>query len=106
MRIVILVSVVALALFSSAVGLAEEPMAPPQPTAEHKELGMWVGGWSGTGEMKPGPFGPGGPMSSTIKMPTKRRDAHDGRADGWTEIGPAVPDADAMLLKVSPRRTR
>jgi hypothetical protein len=37
----------------------------PQPTAEHEVLGMWVGHWSGSGEMKPGPFGPGGPMQWT-----------------------------------------
>jgi hypothetical protein len=43
------------------VSFAEEP-SQPQPTAEHKELAMWIGSWSGSGEMKPGPFGPGGPM--------------------------------------------
>ena len=39
----------------------------PKPTAEHEELAKWVGSWSGTGEMKPGPFGEGGPMSWTEK---------------------------------------
>lgn len=42
----------------------EEPMAP-QPTAEHKALEAWVGSWHGEGDMKAGPFGPGGPMSWT-----------------------------------------
>jgi hypothetical protein len=46
------------------IAAAEEPQMP-QPTAEHKELEAWVGSWSGKGELKPGPFGPGGPMSWT-----------------------------------------
>ena len=37
----------------------------PGPTAEHKLLAKWVGNWSGEGEMKPGPFGPGGKMTWT-----------------------------------------
>jgi len=54
---------IAVVLFAAAAGAAEPP--PPQPTAEHKELAMWIGKWSGSGEMKPGPFGPGGPMKWT-----------------------------------------
>ena len=46
---------------------AEEPAGPPQPTAQHEEMAMWVGTWAGSGEMKPGPFGPGGPMTWTEK---------------------------------------
>ena len=45
--------------------LAEETIEKPQPTAEHKKLELWVGKWTGTGEMKSGPFGPGGPMTWT-----------------------------------------
>ena len=44
-----------------AAAAQEAPM--PQPTAEHEVLGTWVGEWSGEGEMKPGPFGEGGPMT-------------------------------------------
>jgi len=57
---------IALALFVTAAttAIADEPQMP-QMTAEHESLGMWVGTWSGTGEMKPGPFGDGGPMSWT-----------------------------------------
>lgn len=53
------------ALFLTSAAAAEEPSGPPQPMAEHKELGMWVGTWMGSGELKPGPFGPGGPMNWT-----------------------------------------
>jgi hypothetical protein len=49
---------------SVALAVAEEPAAP-QPTAEHQALEAWIGSWSGQGELKPGPFGPGGPMSWT-----------------------------------------
>ncbi|MFH1267696.1 MAG: DUF1579 family protein, partial [Planctomycetota bacterium] len=59
--------VAALVLVLTGVGFAEEPAGPPQPTAEHKVLGMFVGDWAGSGEMKPGPHGPGGPMSWTEK---------------------------------------
>jgi hypothetical protein len=49
-------------VLAAALASAEEPQMP-QPTAEHEALEMWVGNWSGEGEMKPGLFGPGGPMS-------------------------------------------
>jgi hypothetical protein len=53
---------VVLIVVAAAFAVAEEPAAP-QPTAEHRALEAWTGSWSGKGEMKPGPFGPGGPMS-------------------------------------------
>jgi hypothetical protein len=65
MKVIRLLAVITLAFFATSVGFAEEPTGPPMPTAEHKELGTWLGSWSGSGEMKPGPFGPGGPMNWT-----------------------------------------
>lgn len=59
---VIAVAVVALAL---TVGYAGEAPEAPKPTPEHQALGQFVGQWEGKGEMKPGPYGPGGPMSWT-----------------------------------------
>ena len=53
-----------LLLLVTVIGTAQEA-AGPQPTAEHKALARWLGTWSGSGEMKPGPFGPGGPMAWT-----------------------------------------
>lgn len=64
MRALRLIFAVLTALAAAPIALAEEPFAM-QPTAEHKELQAWVGSWAGSGEMKPGPFGPGGPMSWT-----------------------------------------
>jgi hypothetical protein len=40
-------------------------MQMPKPTEEHALLGQWVGEWVGKGEVKPGPFGEGGPMTWT-----------------------------------------
>lgn len=48
----------------AGLAVAQEQMMP-QPTAEHAALEMWTGSWSGEGELKPGPFGPGGSMSWT-----------------------------------------
>ena len=39
--------------------------ATPKPGPEHERLGFFVGKWTGTGEMKPGPMGPGGKMTTT-----------------------------------------
>jgi hypothetical protein len=56
---------VCLAALLSAAALAGEAMEMPEPTAEHERLGAWVGQWAGQGEMKPGPYGEGGPVSWT-----------------------------------------
>jgi hypothetical protein len=37
----------------------------PQPGPELKRLGYFVGKWHGEGEMKPGPFGPGGKFTES-----------------------------------------
>jgi len=64
MNILKMVCGVSLVLIGFAIAGAEEPLEP-QLEPEHEALEMWVGKWSGQGEMKPGPFGPGGPMSWT-----------------------------------------
>jgi hypothetical protein len=46
-----------------AVG-AQAPPAP-KPGPEHQRLAYFVGKWTTEGEMKPGPMGPGGKMTST-----------------------------------------
>jgi hypothetical protein len=56
------------ALVTVAVGgtlaYAQAP-APPKPGAEQKALGYFVGKWTSEGELKPGPLGPGGKMTSS-----------------------------------------
>jgi hypothetical protein len=37
----------------------------PQPTAEHKKLGYFVGKWTSEGDLKPNPWMPGGKYTST-----------------------------------------
>jgi len=43
------------------------PQAPqkPQPGPEHKKLAYMLGKWTSEDEVKPGPYGPGGKMTST-----------------------------------------
>ena len=55
---------VAAVLGFQIVASAQPPQAP-KPGPEHQRLGYFVGKWTGEGEMKPGPMGPGGKMSST-----------------------------------------
>jgi Protein of unknown function (DUF1579) len=45
--------------------MAQAPQGPPKPGPEHKRLGYFVGKWTTEGEMKPGPMGPGGKVTST-----------------------------------------
>jgi hypothetical protein len=45
--------------------IAQERGGPPQPSPEHKRLGVFVGTWKDEAEMKPGPFGPGGKLNLT-----------------------------------------
>lgn len=49
----------------SSVAAAQQPPAPPKPTAEHQKLGYFVGSWTSSGDMKPSPFGPGGKVTGT-----------------------------------------
>src|SRR6185369_10853252 len=49
---------------SAQFAAAQAPPAP-KPGPENERLGFFVGKWTGTGEMKPGPMGPGGKMTTT-----------------------------------------
>lgn len=49
-------------LLATAAAFAQGPAAPG-PSDEQKRLGYFVGKWKVTGEMKPGPMGPGGRFS-------------------------------------------
>lgn len=54
-----------LVLLLNPGAFGQEPAGAPQPTEQHKALEMFVGKWAGDGEMKPGPFGPGGEVKWT-----------------------------------------
>src|ERR1700730_2249493 len=57
-------TVVLLALLFATV-LAEAQMPMPTPAPELKKLDYFVGSWSMDGDLKPGPMGPGGKVTST-----------------------------------------
>ena len=46
------------------IATAQAPQAP-KPTPEQARLGYFVGKWTAKGEIKPGPMGPGGKMTTT-----------------------------------------
>jgi hypothetical protein len=52
--------------FCLVAGLARAtPPEMPKPGPEVQKLGYFDGHWTGESEMKPGPFGPGGKMTSS-----------------------------------------
>jgi uncharacterized protein DUF1579 len=58
-------SAAASALLVTGATWCQAPGEAPKPGPEHKKLEHFVGKWTGTGEMKPGPFGPGGKSTWT-----------------------------------------
>jgi hypothetical protein len=61
-------ALLAVSVFGAVAGLqlaaAQAPPQPAKPGPEHQKLGYFVGKWTNEGEMKPGPMGPGGKMTS------------------------------------------
>jgi hypothetical protein len=52
-----------------ALTLSAQPQSDtPKPAPELKKLDYFVGTWHAEGELKPGPFGPGGKFSSTNRV--------------------------------------
>jgi hypothetical protein len=51
----------------TGAALAQQESKMPMPGPEHKRLAYFVGTWTSEGEMKPGPYGPGGKFTSTDK---------------------------------------
>jgi len=54
-----------MAVMVTNAALAQGPPPPPQAGPEHQRLHYFVGKWQHEGEMKPGPFGPGGKFTTT-----------------------------------------
>jgi len=81
-------SLLALLALGSAA-MAQGPQAP-KPAPEHQRLGYFVGNWMTEGEMKPGPMGPGGKMTSKDSCEWfEGRFAVVCHATGTTPMGPA-----------------
>jgi len=62
-------TVISLAMLTMCVTtlVAQAPPAP-KPGPEHQKLSAFVGNWTFSGEMKPGPMGPGGKMTGTDRI--------------------------------------
>jgi hypothetical protein len=60
----VLTAVFVLSAAGVQLAIAQAPPAA-KPGPEHKKLGYFVGKWTGEGEVKPGPMGPGGKMTSS-----------------------------------------
>jgi hypothetical protein len=54
-----------LAVLALGAGLLAQAPAAPKPGPEHKPLQYFVGKWTSEGEIKPGPLGPGGKVTSS-----------------------------------------
>jgi hypothetical protein len=68
---------------------AQAPQAP-KPGPEHGRLGYFVGKWTAEGEIKPGPMGPGGKMTSTDTCEWfEGRFSVICRSEGKTPMGPS-----------------
>ena len=66
-----------------------QALQAPKPGPEHARLGYFVGKWTSEGEMKPGPMGPGGKMTSTDTCEWfEGRFTVICRAEGKTPMGP------------------
>jgi hypothetical protein len=60
----ILFACLAVSVVGTQFATAQAPPAP-KPGPEHERLGYFVGKWNAVGEVKPGPMGPGGKMTTT-----------------------------------------
>ena len=54
-------------LFSTLL-IAQTPPQMPKPGPEQKNLGYFAGIWKLTGDVKPGPMGPGGKFTGTERV--------------------------------------
>lgn len=57
-------SLVASACLAASAAWASQHTEAPKPGPEVKKLDVFAGRWKGESEMKPGPWGPGGKMTS------------------------------------------
>jgi Protein of unknown function (DUF1579) len=64
MKKVLLASGLLATVLSSCVTMIAQAPPAPKPGPEHKVLAYFVGKWTGEAELKPGPLGPGGKITS------------------------------------------
>src|SRR5262249_14987426 len=61
------ISTIAIAILvcSTLLAIAQNPPPTPKPGPEQKNLAYFAGSWTLTGDIKPGPMGPGGKFNGT-----------------------------------------
>jgi hypothetical protein len=72
------------------LGISAQTSQAPKPGPEQQRLGYFVGKWTGEGELKPGPMGPGGKITSSDTC--EWFEGHFAvvcRSDGKTPMGPS-----------------
>jgi hypothetical protein len=80
---------VAFSIVGLQVAAAQGP-EPPKPGPEHQRLAYFVGKWKAEGEIKPGPMGPGGRMSTTDDCQWfEGKYSVICRSEGTTPMGPS-----------------
>jgi hypothetical protein len=89
-RFAFLAACVAISLAAHQLAAVGQAPQPPKPGPEHERLGYFVGTWTIEGEMKPGPMGPGGKITSSETC-----EWYDGRfsvicrSEGTSPMGPS-----------------
>jgi hypothetical protein len=58
----------AVLLLTSLFAAGQNPPPAPKPGPEQKNLGYFAGNWKTTGDLKPGPMGPGGKFTGTDRV--------------------------------------
>jgi len=60
-------AILMLAAIAATPAAAQNPPGPPKPGPEVAKLKFFQGNWNTTGDIKPGPMGPGGKFTGTSK---------------------------------------
>jgi Protein of unknown function (DUF1579) len=88
-RTFIVLGTCALAFVGAPRPATGQDQQAPKPGPEHEKLGYFVGKWKAEGEMKPGPMGPGGKITSNDDC--QWFEGHFSvicRSEGTTPMGP------------------
>jgi len=100
LRVLGTLAVVTLIAQSPGVLVNAQPAQPAKPGPEHQRLGYFVGTWKTEGEMKAGPMGPGGKITSTDTC-----EWFDGRFSvvcHYTGTSPMGPSKSIGIMSYSP----
>ncbi len=89
-RFAFLAACVAISLAALQLPALGQTPQPPKPGPEHERLGYFVGEWTIEGEVKPGPMGPGGKITSSETCEWyEGRFSVICRSEGKTPMGPS-----------------